>query len=32
MIERLGLFLAKLEREEFVVMNVQAGDRTGATG
>ena len=32
MLERLAVFLARLEREELVVMNVQEWDATGATG
>ena len=30
LIERLGRFLARLEREDFIVMAVQEGDRTAA--
>ncbi len=30
-LERLGRFLARLEREDFIVMNAQEGDRRAAT-
>ncbi len=32
MLERLGRFVARLEHEEFIVMDAQPGDRTEVTG